>query len=83
MKSPALTTPLTGPVDQGDLVNDGGGTFITVLGGGGQLTLRSPILNIESSEPQINDEFAVTGFAGNVWFNGTIVSTKQGSGKQV
>jgi hypothetical protein len=74
---------LNGPVEQVDLVQDGGSTFIKVMGSGGGLSLRSPILDIESSEPQIADEVAVTGFAGNVWFNGTVVSTKQARGKQV
>ena len=44
---------------------------------------KQHILGIDSSEPQVNDEVAVTGFKGNVWFNGAIVSTKQSRGKQV
>ena len=74
---------LAGPVDQVDLVTDGAATYIKVMGADGALSLRAPILDIESTEPEIGSEVAVTGFGGNVWFNGTIVSTSQERGKQL
>ena len=36
------------------------------------VSLRSPILDIEDKRPAVGDTVAVTGFAGSVWWTGTI-----------
>jgi hypothetical protein len=64
---------LVGPVEQLNLVEEGNNVFIKVLGTDG-LKLRAPILDLDCKVPRAGDEVAVTGFGGNVWFGGSVVS---------
>jgi hypothetical protein len=76
------TRLLAGPASQVELVVDSAGTFIRCLGATG-VELRQPLLDIDTKLPQPADEVAVTGFAGNIWFVGTVLTALRKGNKML